>query len=125
MATEQDVRQVIASLPDTSEVLSAGVPYFRVGRRGFAKLRRDPDVLVVHTADLEDKARLIRADPDKYFSTAHYDGEAAVLVRLDAVTVDELRTLVTSSWQLRATGALRDSADRTGVLAEINVKERG
>ncbi len=124
MATEEDVRQVIASLPDTSEVLSAGVPYFRVGRRGFAKLRRDPDVLVVHTADLEDKARLIRADPGKYFSTAHYDGEAAVLVRLDAVTVDELRTLLTSSWQLRVTGAQRDSADRTGVLTEINVKER-
>lgn len=125
MATEEDVRQVIAALPETSEVLSAGVPYFRVGRRGFAKLRRDPDVLVVHTAGLEDKAELMRAEPDKYFSTAHYDGEAAVLVRLDAVTVDELRALLTSSWRLRADGARRDAGDRTTVLSEINVKEPG
>jgi hypothetical protein len=102
MATEKDVRRIIGSLPETSEVLSAGVPYFRVGRRGFAKLRKSPDALVVWTAGLPEKDALIQSDPDKFFSTPHYDDVAAVLVRLEAVDVTELTDLLVSSWRLRA-----------------------
>src|SRR5215218_7532778 len=108
MATEDDVRRIIASLPETSELLSAGLPYFRVSRRGFAKLRQDPAAVVVHTPGLAEKDALLREAPDKFFSTPHYDGAPAVLVRLDTVDVDELTELLVASWRLRAPEELRD-----------------
>src|SRR3712207_7261928 len=40
--------------------------------------------------------------PDKFFTTPHYDGYAAVLVNLPAVDDDELRELITDSWRLKA-----------------------
>jgi hypothetical protein len=113
MATEDDVRRIIASLPETSELASAGVPYFRVARHGFAKLRQEPEALVVFTAGLAEKEALIAAAPDKYFTSPHYDGEPAVLVHLAAVDVTELTDLLVTSWRLRAPAELRDGYDRT------------
>jgi hypothetical protein len=112
MATEDDVRRVVAALPETSEVSSAGVPYFRVARHGFAKLRQEPEALVVFTADLAAKQALIDSAPDKFFSSEHYAGVAAVLVRLDAVDVEELVDLLVMSWRLRAPEDLRAGYDR-------------
>jgi hypothetical protein len=113
MATEDDVRRIVASLPETSEVPSAGVPYFRVARHGFAKLRQEPEALVVWTAGTAEKKQLIASAPDKFFTTPHYDGEAAVLVRLAAVDVTELTDLLVTSWRLRAPEELRAGYDRT------------
>jgi hypothetical protein len=117
MATEDDVRRIISALPDTSELLSAGVPYFRVSRRGFAKLRQSPEALVVWTAGLPEKDALMRSAPGKFFSTPHYDGEAAVLVRLGAVDVDELTDLLVASWRLRAPADVREGYDQKVELA--------
>jgi hypothetical protein len=111
MVTTDDVRRIIAALPETSELMSAGTPYFRVARRGFAKLRSGPDCLMVHTAGLPEKAALLESDPQKYFSIPHYDGSAAVLIRLEAVEEDELTALLVSSWRLRAPDDLRDGFD--------------
>jgi hypothetical protein len=113
MATEEDVRRIIRSLPETSELLSAGVPYFRVAKRGFARLRQDPEALVVWTADEPEKEALLRAAPDKFFTTEHYAGAAAILVRLGAVTEAELTELLVNSWRLRASDQLRDKYDQT------------
>lgn len=113
MATEDDVRRIIASLPGTSELLSAGVPYFRVARHGFAKLRQDPAALVVWTSGASEKEEMLRTAPGKFFSTPHYDGQVAVLVRLEAIDVAELTDLLVTSWRLRAPDELRDGFDRT------------
>lgn len=92
-------------------VLSAGVPYFRVERRGFAKLRKDPDALVVFTAGMAQKVALIDSAPEKFFSTDHYSDQPAVLVRLETVADDELVGLLTTSWRLRASEDLRGALD--------------
>jgi hypothetical protein len=113
MATEDDVRRIVRALPETSELLSAGVPYFRVLRHGFAKLRQDPYALVVWVASQSEKDELVRAAPQKFFSTPHYDGQAAVLVRLDAVNEDELTALIAASWRLKAPDELRRHFDQT------------
>ena len=102
MATENDVRRIISGLPETSELISAGVPYFRVGRRGFAKLRQSPEALVVYTAGLPEKQALIQSAPGTFFSTEHYDGTVAVLVRLERVEPRQLSKLLAESWRLRA-----------------------
>jgi hypothetical protein len=56
----------------------------------------------VWVADQGEKEMLIRAEPDKFFTVAHYDGHPSVLVRLSAVDRDELGELLTDAWRARA-----------------------
>ena len=68
----------------------------------FAWLRDDPEALVVWVDAVEDKEALIAADPSRFFTTPHYDGQPIVLVRLEAIDADETAELIVDSWRLRA-----------------------
>ena len=115
MATEEDVRRIALSLPQTLEKPSYGTPGFRVKDKGkdrlFARLREEPGVLVIWCEDEGEKQAMIASDPAAFFTTPHYDGYPMVLVRLDAVEVDELTELLTESWRLRAPARLVDAFD--------------
>jgi hypothetical protein len=104
VATEEDLRRLALALPETAEGHSyGGSPSYTVNGRPFLRLRTEAEgALVVFVPDLGEKQALLEADPDVYFTTPHYDGYPAVLVRLDAVGLDELRELVTESWRTRA-----------------------
>ena len=110
MVTENDVRAVALSLPATTEKPSYGTPGFRVKDRLFARLREEGDLLV-WVADEGEKRGLVASEPDKFFTTRHYDGHASVLVRLAAVDEAELRELLTESWRLRAPRKLAEEFD--------------
>ena len=110
MASEDDVRTIALSLPETEERPSYGTPGFRVKDRLFARIR-EPGVLLVFCADEGEKDFLLRAEPEKFFTTPHYDGHASVLVRLGAVDRDELRELLTDAWRARAPKRLAASLD--------------
>ncbi len=69
MITEADIRRVALALPETSEKLSWGTPFFRVRNRGFARIREEGDVLAVYCADESEKQALIASEPDKFFTT--------------------------------------------------------
>ncbi len=114
MATQADVRKIALALPDTKE--SDGAFAFEVmvdgkGRRiaGVWKERVDPkqtrvpnnEVLVIPVANLVDKDLLIQSDPKKFFTEPHYDGYAAVLIRLKEIKVPELRALMKEAWTLK------------------------
>lgn len=53
-------------------------------------------------SDLDEKDALLASNARKFFTTPHYDGYAAVLVRYAEVDVVELRELITDSWRLKA-----------------------
>lgn len=110
MVTENDVRRVALSLPETTEKPSYGTPGFRVKDRLFARLREEGDLLV-WVADEGEKRGLVASEPDKFFTTPHYDGHPTVLVRIEAVDEDELRELLTESWRLRAPKKLAAQLD--------------
>lgn len=101
-----DVRSAALALPATTEKPSYGQPGFRVRDRLFARIHEAGDVLIVWCADVGEKSGLIQAEPEKFFSTPHYDSGPAVLVRLTAIDRDELRELLTESWRLRAPARL-------------------
>ena len=115
VATQADVRRIALSLPEVMESddrFAFGLPH-RGSMRGIAWVwmeRVDPkkarvpndDVLVVRVASETDKRELIASAPDVYFTESHYDGYAAVLVRLAAIELDELRELLTDAWRLKA-----------------------
>jgi hypothetical protein len=108
MATDADVRRIALSLPETIEKPWFGSPGFRVKDKGFLRIRSEAEgALVVFVSDLAEKEALLAADPDKFFTTSHYDGYPTVLVRLEVVDVDELRELITDSWLVKAPAKVR------------------
>jgi hypothetical protein len=101
MSSEADVREIALSLPDTVEKSSYGTPGFRVRDKLFARLRTDPDALVLWRESVDEKEALVDASPEKFFTTPHYDGHPHVLVRLEAIDGEELADLLEESWRLR------------------------
>jgi len=120
MATFDDVRRLALALPETDEKLSWGTPSWRVKGKGFVWERplRKADLkalgdaapaenpLGAHVEHLVAKEALLRSDPDVYFTTPHFDGYAAVLVRLDRIALDDLEELIAEAWLTRAPKAL-------------------
>jgi len=107
VTTEEDLRGIACGLPGAFERESyGGRPSWRTSPRVFAWIRDEPEALVVWVESPEVKEALIAADTKKFFTTSHYDGQPIVLVRLEAVEVDEVRELVTDSWRVRAPRSL-------------------
>jgi hypothetical protein len=103
MATEEDVRRIALSLPETIEKPWFNTPGFRVKDKGFLRIRSEAEGgLVVWVSDLGEKEALLQSEPEKFFTTPHYDGHPTVLVNLPAVDVGELTELIVESWRLRA-----------------------
>jgi len=59
-------------------------------------------VLAVRVADVGVKEALVADDPDVFFTTRHFDGYAAVLIRLDDIDADALGELLVEAWLDRA-----------------------
>lgn len=115
MASQADVRRIALSLPETEEAPNHFA--FSVRNKGKQKgfvwvwMERvtpkkprvpQPKVIAVMVASLDDKDFLLALDPAKFFTEPHYNGFRAVLVRLPAVTVRELRPLITEAWRCQA-----------------------
>jgi hypothetical protein len=119
MATQADVRRIALSLPETEEAPN----HFAFSVRNKGKLKgfvwvwmervvpkkprvAQAKVVAVRVASLDDKDVLLALDPAKFFTEPHYSGFPAVLVRLPAVTVRELRPLITEAWRCQVPKAL-------------------
>jgi hypothetical protein len=116
VADADDVRAVALSLSDVEEIDSDGFD-FRVGGRGFvwSYPERQPgkprvirtDIAVLYVGDEAEKQALLKGEPDRFFTTAGYDGWPLVMLRLDMVDVARLEELVTDAWRMRSEGAAR------------------
>ena len=119
MATQQDVRQIALSLPETSESPDrfAFSVYNKGKEKGFVwvwleriqpKQARipNPEVLAVRVSNLDEKEFLLAAEPSKFFTEPHYNGYPAILVRLAEVGYSELQALITNAWSCQAPTAL-------------------
>jgi hypothetical protein len=84
MATQADVRRIALALPGAEELPDRFA--FGVSNKGKAK----------------------PLDQKKFFTEPHYNGYPAVLIRLEAVTVSELRPLMTEAWRCQAPKELTD-----------------
>jgi hypothetical protein len=114
-----DLDELALSLPHTTkEVSDDGRPSYRAHgklfccRRGRRPDAVDPetgerldDVLMFRVADLDVKELLLADDRDLFFTTPHFDGYSAVLLRIpDLARIDaaELYDLVVEAWLTRA-----------------------
>jgi hypothetical protein len=113
-----DLDELALELPQATKELSEdGRPIYKVhgklfcfhrGRRPDAideNGERLDDVLMFRVADLDVKELLLSDSRGIYFTTPHFKGYAAVLVRipdLERLDRDELRDLVAEAWLTRA-----------------------
>jgi len=117
MATWRDVRRIALALPGAcEETSSSGNAAWTVNKKFFVwerPLRRSDlaalgadvppgPVLGVRTADLEMKEVLLASDPKVFFTTPHFNGYPAVLVRLGKITSPKLKEVVVEAWLARA-----------------------
>jgi len=102
------VREVVADFPEAEESTHYGTPAFKVRKKMFCRLHELGDVLVVRVP-LEARAAIMAAAPDKYFITPHYRDYPAMLVRLPAVSREELAAALRRSWRFVAPASLAAS----------------
>jgi hypothetical protein len=116
MATWDDVASVVGELQLTEE---RSPHEWRVGKKLIAwerPLRKSDydaltavgveppqgDILGVRVADEGVKFALIADQPELYFTTPHFDGYPAVLVKLAAIDERGLRELIVEAWLTQA-----------------------
>ncbi len=116
MATWDDVRQIALALPETSERVSRDLNQWRVKdkllvwerplRRADLEALGDRaprgPILGARVEHLGAKEALLASDEGVFFTTPHFDGYAAILVRLDRITVADLDEVIVEAWLARA-----------------------
>jgi hypothetical protein len=116
MASWEDVHRVALALPDTGERLSRGLRQWWVRDRMFAWERPlrpkeveelgeaapDGPIVAARVEHLGAKEALLADDPEVYFTTSHFDGNASILARLERISEQDLEELVTEAWLVRA-----------------------
>ena len=102
MPSWDDVVAIGSRFPGVEVATSYGTPSLKVRGKFMCRLRTDPDALVVRVLDLGDREALLQSNPAVFFSTPHYDAYPYVLVRLEAVTREELAELLEDAWRIRA-----------------------
>jgi len=116
MATWDDVRRIANSLPEVTEEGMRGSIAWKVHKTLFVwerPLRRsdlealgdaapDGPILGARVPELGVKDVLIASDPGVYFTTPHFDGYPAILVRLPEIDREELEELIVEAWLCRA-----------------------
>ncbi len=116
MASWDDVRRIALALPEASERSSRDLASWRVRDKGFVWERplRPADVralgdeaptgpiLGARVEHLVAKEALLADDPEVFFTTPHFDGYPAILVRLDRIAAEDLREVIVEAWLVRA-----------------------
>ena len=108
------------ALPEASERLVRDRRQWRVRDKLFVwerPLRRtdlealgddapDGPILGARVEHLGAKEALIASEPGVFFTTPHFDGYPAVLLRLDAISLEDLHEVVVEAWLARAPSRL-------------------
>jgi hypothetical protein len=107
MISFEKVREIGLRLPGAAESTMFGKPALKVRGQMFACLpsqrSAEPDSLAVRV-DFEQRAELLKADPDVYYITDHYKGYPAVLVRLARIRPELLKDLLGMAYRVVAGG---------------------
>jgi hypothetical protein len=116
MATWEEVRELALALPKTSEVISRDLRQWRVKDKLFVwerPLRRSDlealgdaapvgPILGARVEHLVAKEALLADESGVFFTTPHFEGYPAVLVRLDEIGSEDLRETIVEAWLARA-----------------------
>jgi hypothetical protein len=116
MATWDDVRRLALAMPGADERVSRDLrqwtvkdklfvwerPLRRSDREALGDAAPDGPILGARVEHVGAKEALIADDPGVFFTTPHFDGYPAILVRLDAIGEQGLEEVVVEAWLNRA-----------------------
>jgi hypothetical protein len=116
VASWDDVRRLALAMPEAEERESRGHAQWRVREKLFvwerplrsSDLRAlgdaapDGPILGARVEHLVAKDALLADDPSVFFTTPHFDGYPAVLIRLEEIGLDLLEEVVVEAWLARA-----------------------
>ena len=120
MAGWDDVRRIALALPEATErTRRGGLAFWEVKGRGFVwerplgpsdvralgQLGREiPEgpFLGARVEHLGAKEALLADDPAVFFTIPHFEGYTAVLVRLEQISLEELKEVIVEAWLSRA-----------------------
>jgi hypothetical protein len=113
VANWDDVARIVGERPETSEasprtwrvrkkLIAWERPLRKADYEALGDAAPDGDILGARVPDEGVKFALIADDPSVYFTTPHFDGYPAVLVRLAEIGVPELTELITEAWLAQA-----------------------
>jgi hypothetical protein len=116
MADWRAVARLALALPQTSERISREKRQWRVKDKLFVWERPlrakevaelgasapDGPILGARVEHLGAKQALLENDPSVYFTTSHFEGYTAILVRLESISLAELEEVIVEAWLARA-----------------------
>jgi hypothetical protein len=129
MMSITDVERVATGLPQVTEGSRFGNRTWFVAGKAFAWVRPfskadikrfgdapvpELPILAVRTADLDEKEAVLAERRPGFFTIAHFDGFAALLVELGAAEDDDVVDAIRDAWFAMAPPALRESVDLNG-----------
>ncbi len=121
MLTLDNIARMAAELPAVTEAQRHGNRTWFVAGAAFAwerpfskaDIRRfggetppDGPILAIRVADLGAKAAILEGSPTEFFTIPHFDGYAAVLVRLQSARKRPVRDALIQGWWSSAPAAL-------------------
>jgi hypothetical protein len=95
--TYDDLVELALELPGVEQSTSFGTPALKVRGKLLARWREE-DVIVLRV-DIIEKQMLLDTQPYIFFTTPHYDGYPAVLVRLSYIEPARMMELLETYWR--------------------------
>jgi hypothetical protein len=116
IADWEDVRRIALSLPETGERVSRGNAHWEVKGKLFVwerPLRKsdlaalgdaapEGPILGARVEHLGAKEAMLAEDPAVFFTTPHFEGYSAVLIRLAEIGPQDLEEVIVEAWLARA-----------------------
>jgi hypothetical protein len=120
MASWDDVERLALSLPEAQERMGRRMRQWVVkdklfvwerplSKKEIAELGEaapDGPILGARVEHLVAKEALLADDPAVFFTTSHFDGYPAILLRLDSIDIEGLEEVVAEAWLARAPAKL-------------------
>jgi hypothetical protein len=116
MATWDDVQRIALTLPETEERIARSGRQWRVREKLFVWERPlrpkeieelgdtapEGPIMGARVEHLGAKEALLADDASAFFTTPHFEGYPAILVRLDEIGVADLEEVIAEGWLARA-----------------------
>jgi hypothetical protein len=116
MANWDDVARLALAMPEATERLSRGNrqwcvkellfvwerPLHQTDLKALGDSAPQGPILGARVEHVVAKEAMLASDPGVFFTTPHFDGYPAVLVRLDKIAVPDLEEVVVEAWLNRA-----------------------